>query len=104
MAYVKHPIHGNKHVEDSEVAALVEAGWTQWPRKAEDKALGDGSDAAYWRKKNERDMAEMKAQLEALKCGEVVVPNLGGGGGPMEPLSAPVEDKPRNKPGPKPKA
>lgn len=105
MAYVKHPVHGNKHVEDSEVAALVEAGWTQWPRKAEDKALGDGSDAAYWRKKYERDMAaslglDTLALLKNAKvndggCADSIAPNLGGGGGPIEPASAPVEDAPR---------
>lgn len=56
MAFVKHPELGNKHVEDSEVAALVAQGWVKWPRTAEEKALGDGSDAAYWRKKYERDV------------------------------------------------
>lgn len=57
MAYVKHPELGNKHVDDSEVAALVEQGWVKWPRTAEEKELGDGSDAAYWRKKYQRDLA-----------------------------------------------
>lgn len=62
MAYVKHPIHGNKHVADSEVEALVKEGWVQWPRSAKEKALGDGSDAAYWRNKYAADMAE-KSQV-----------------------------------------
>ncbi len=84
MTLVKHPEHGNKHVAESEVADLVAAGWSQWPRKAEEKALGDGSDAAYWRKKHERDMAAMKAQLEELKHADPT-PSLGGGGGPIEP-------------------
>ena len=57
MAYVKHPELGNKHVADSEVAALVEQGWVKWPRTDDEKALGDGSDAAYWRKKYQRDLA-----------------------------------------------
>lgn len=56
MAYVKHPIHGNKHVVDHEVPALVAQGWVKWPRTDKEKALGDGSDAAYWRKKYERDV------------------------------------------------
>ncbi len=57
MAYVKHPELGNKHVDESEVAALVEQGWVKWPRTDDEKALGDGSDAAYWRKKYQRDLA-----------------------------------------------
>ena len=57
MAFVKHPELGNKHVDDSEVEALVKEGWVKWPRSAEEKALGDGSDAAYWRKKYQRDLA-----------------------------------------------
>jgi hypothetical protein len=57
MAFVKHPVHGNKNVDDSEVAALVADGWVKWPRSPEEKALGDGSDAAYWRKKYERDVS-----------------------------------------------
>ena len=60
MAYVKHPLHGNKHVADSEVPALVKDGWVKWPRTDDEKALGDGSDAAYWRKKYERDMAAVQ--------------------------------------------
>ena len=70
MAYVKHPIQGNKHVEDSEVAELVKQGWVQWPRAAKDKALGDGSDAAYWRNKYAADIAEKStgdAHLQAIK-------------------------------------
>ncbi len=67
MAYVKHPEFGNKTVEDSEVADLVANGWVQWPRSKEDKALGNGSDAAYFRKKYERDMAEMQARIAAME-------------------------------------
>lgn len=58
MAYLKHPVHGNKHVDDSEVAEWVALGYVQWPRTKDEKALGDGSDAAYWRKKYERDIAQ----------------------------------------------
>ena len=38
MVLVKHPEHGARHVADGEVAALVAAGWTKWPRSAEEKA------------------------------------------------------------------
>ncbi len=38
MAYVKHPEHGNKHVPDEDVAALIEQGWVKWPRSVEEKA------------------------------------------------------------------
>lgn len=62
MAFLKHPIHGNKHVDESEVAELVAQGYVQWPRSKSEKALGDGSDAAYWRKKYERDIASTLAQ------------------------------------------
>jgi len=57
MVLVKHPEIGNKHVEESEVPELVKQGWVKWPRNDEEKALGDGSDAAYWRKKYQRDLA-----------------------------------------------
>ena len=57
MAYLKHPEHGNKTVTDAEVPALVLQGWVKWPRTAEEKAMGDGSDAAYWRGKYQRDLA-----------------------------------------------
>lgn len=73
MAYVKHPELGNKHVDDSEVAALVEQGWVKWPRTDAEKALGDGSDAAYWRKKYQRDMAaalEKQNDSEGAEEGE----------------------------------
>lgn len=114
MAYVKHPIHGNKHVEDSEVAELVKQGWVQWPRAAKDKALGDGSDAAYWRNKYAAEIAEKNFQSEApsevnfegdahLQAIEQAMSN-GVDSGVVSDDSNPVEDKPRNKPGPKPKA
>lgn len=61
MAYLKHPVHGNKHVDDSEVAALVAAGWVKWPRTQDDKALGDGSAAGYWRAKFEAEAAKKVA-------------------------------------------
>ncbi|MCW1958306.1 MAG: hypothetical protein KIH64_007130 [Mycobacterium sp.] len=32
MAYVKHPLHGNRHVSDAEADAMVAAGWVKWPR------------------------------------------------------------------------
>ena len=71
MAYVKHPELGNKHVDDSEVAALVEQGWVKWPRTDDEKALGDGSDAAYWRKKYQRDLAAaLGKQDEGAEEGE----------------------------------
>lgn len=93
--YVKHPELGNKHVEDHLVPELVKQGWVKWPRTDEEKALGDGSDAAYWRKKYERDMAAaLKGQFEpeALTTGD------------SEFFEIPEsEPKPRNKPGPKPK-
>jgi hypothetical protein len=38
MAYVKHPEHGNKHVPDDQVEALVAQGWVKWPRTKEQKA------------------------------------------------------------------
>lgn len=37
MAYLKHPVHGNKHADDSEVAALVAEGWVKWPRTLSEK-------------------------------------------------------------------
>jgi hypothetical protein len=40
MAYLKHPIHGNRHVPDGEAATLEAAGWTRFPRSKEAKALG----------------------------------------------------------------
>ena len=70
MAYVKHPELGNKHVDDSEVAALVEQGWVKWPRTDDEKALGDGSDAAYWRKKYQRDVAAALADKDGVEEGE----------------------------------
>lgn len=40
MVYVKHQIHGNRHVVGTEVDALVAAGWVVWPRtKAEKEGL-----------------------------------------------------------------
>ena len=38
MAYVKHPDHGNKHVNASEAQALTREGWVIWPRSKEQKA------------------------------------------------------------------
>ena len=61
MAFVKHPVHGNKHVADSELATLVAAGWVKWPRTQEDKAAGDGSAAGYWRAKFEAEAARQTA-------------------------------------------
>lgn len=98
MAYVKHPEHGNKHVSDHEVAALVARGWVKWPRAPEDKALGDGSDAAYWRKKAEQLQAEQQSAKQE-------------GDGHLEAIAAQVVNEfptidaipTRNKPGPKPK-
>ena len=58
MAFVKHPVHGNKHVDDSDVAALVAQGWVKWPRTDEEKAAGDGSAAGYWRAKFEAEAAK----------------------------------------------
>lgn len=98
MAFVKHPEHGNKHVADHEVAELVKQGWVKWPRSKDEKALGDGSDAAYWRKKYERDVAgksdDHTALISALVSGSF--PALDGGEVEILPV--------RNKPGPKPKA
>lgn len=37
-AYVKHPVLGNRHVDERELPALVGAGWVRWPRTAEEKA------------------------------------------------------------------
>lgn len=36
--YVKHPVLGNRHVDERELPALVGAGWVRWPRTAEEKA------------------------------------------------------------------
>jgi len=58
MPLVKHPAHGNKHVTDAEVPALVEKGWVKWPRSKDEKALGDGSAAAYWRAKFEAEVSK----------------------------------------------
>lgn len=38
MAYVKHAEHGNRDIDDTEVAAHVAAGWVVWPRSREQKA------------------------------------------------------------------
>ena len=38
MVYMKHPEHGNVHVEDAEVSARVADGWVVWPRSKEAKA------------------------------------------------------------------
>ena len=65
MAFVKHPVHGNKHVDDSEVAALAAQGWVKWPRTQEDKAAGDGSAAGYWRAKFEAEAAKQTAVDDA---------------------------------------
>ena len=65
MAFVKHPVHGNKTVDDSEVEALTAQGWVQWPRKASEKALGDGSAAGYWRAKFEAEAAKKAAFEDA---------------------------------------
>ena len=92
MAFVKHPELGNKHVDDSEVAALVAQGWVQWPRKKEEKELGDGSDAAYWRKKYERELQAKPVEPEVIPTDEEQF-------GSVEVFA----EKPRNKPGPKPK-
>lgn len=61
MVLVKHPVHGNKHVDDSEVSALTAQGWVKWPRSADEKALGDGSAAGYWRAKFEAEAAKKVA-------------------------------------------
>lgn len=66
MPLVKHPVYGNKHVEDSAVAALVADGWVKWPRSDADKALGDGSAAGYWRAKYERDIAAGKIDVDQI--------------------------------------
>lgn len=38
MIYIKHPEHGNKHVEPDEAEMLVADGWVIWPRSKEAKA------------------------------------------------------------------
>ena len=38
MAYVKHPVHGNKHIPDADVHSHVADGWVVWPRSASVKA------------------------------------------------------------------
>lgn len=66
MTVVKHPVHGNKDVPESEVAALVKQGWVKWPRTVEEKALGDGSAAGYWRAKFEAEAKKVEAiEVEA---------------------------------------
>lgn len=37
MVLVKHKDHGNKHVNEAEVAALLPKGWVVWPRPDEQK-------------------------------------------------------------------
>lgn len=61
MVLVKHPVHGNKNVDETEVSALVAAGWVKWPRTKEEKAMGDGSAAGYWRAKFEAEAAKQTA-------------------------------------------
>lgn len=70
MVLVKHPVHGNKHVDDSEVSALTAQGWVKWPRSADEKALGDGSAAGYWRAKFEAEAAK-KLAVEVDESDEV---------------------------------
>jgi hypothetical protein len=38
MTFIKHPEHGNKHVNADEATALVREGWVIWPRSKEAKA------------------------------------------------------------------
>lgn len=64
MTVVKHPVHGNRNVADSEVAALVEQGWVKWPRTESEKAMGDGSAAGYWRAKFEAEAAKKTVEVE----------------------------------------
>lgn len=66
MILVKHPVHGNRQVQESEVATLVANGWVKWPRSKDEKALGDGSAAGYWRAKYERDIASSKVDLDQI--------------------------------------
>ena len=61
MTVVKHPVHGNREVSETEVAALVAQGWVKWPRTKEEKALGDGSAAGYWRAKFEAEVKKVEA-------------------------------------------
>lgn len=63
MTVVKHPVHGNRNVADSEVPALVEQGWVKWPRTEQEKALGDGSAAGYWRAKFEAEAAKKTVEV-----------------------------------------
>jgi hypothetical protein len=37
MVYVKHAVHGNKHVDESELTKLRAEGWVKWPRTPEEK-------------------------------------------------------------------
>ena len=32
MIYMKHPVLGNRHVDDAEQAEREAAGWVRWPR------------------------------------------------------------------------
>ena len=68
QVYVKHPVHGNKHVDEKEVPELVKQGWVKWPRTSEEKALGDGSDAAYWRAKIAANRTRDRGVLRTLKA------------------------------------
>ena len=38
MAYVKHPVHGNKNIPDADVNSHVADGWVVWPRPASVKS------------------------------------------------------------------
>lgn len=40
MTIVKHPMHGCRHVPPEEVAELVAAGWTRFPRSRAEKEAG----------------------------------------------------------------
>lgn len=43
MHYVKHPEHGNRHVTDEELPALIADGWVKWPRTKAQKQAADSA-------------------------------------------------------------
>lgn len=94
MVLVKHPVHGNKHVDDSEVSALTAQGWVKWPRSADEKALGDGSAAGYWRAKFEAEAAK-KLAVEAAKKLAVEVDESDEVDDPESPDAAPAKRRGR---------
>lgn len=46
MLYLKHPEHGNRHVDEAKAQLLESEGWTRFPRPAGEKNKGPWPPAA----------------------------------------------------------